>query len=152
MLSRIGKFVCLSPGDQWLFLQAWCLLGWYRFLIYSRPLKRITADFQQLPGKALVTKVSDDELRRAKRISDAIAGAAIATPWLSSCLVQVLSLQNMLSSRGISGQFCIGATLDFDAKDKQKLFNAHAWLLCGHEILNGGSTADRFSVLTTYRW
>ena len=152
VLSRIRKFVCLPPGDQWLFLQAWCLLGWYRFLIYSRPLKLITADLQQLPGEAVAAKVSDEELRRAKRISDAVAGSAVATPWLSSCLVQVLSLQDMLSSRGISGQFCIGATLDFDETDKLKVFSAHAWLQCGHKILNGGLSADKFSVLTTYRW
>jgi transglutaminase superfamily protein len=148
-VSRIGKFMALPPGDQWLFLQAWCVLGWYRFSISCRSLRRITANLQQLPGKLPASSASDEELARARRVSDAIARAAVATPWSSRCLVQVLSLRHMLAVRGIGGQFYIGANLDADAVNN---LSAHAWLQCGHEVINGGLTADKYPVLPTYRW
>lgn len=67
--------------------------------------------------------------------------AALRLPWRADCLVQALAGQAMLLRRGTAGTIAVGA-----AKHPDGSFEAHAWLLCGSEVILGGDIS-RFEPL-----
>jgi hypothetical protein len=62
-------------------------------------------------------------------------------PWRADCLVQALAGQRMLIRRRIASEIRIGTTKHDDGR-----FEAHAWLVCGPQVLLGGDI-NRFEPL-----
>ena len=63
-----------------------------------------------------------------------------------TCLMRALALQCLLSRYGHSSELRIGVGRT------GKGFEAHAWLVCGDEILEGGGQeAEEFSVLASWQ-
>jgi len=89
-------------------------------------------------------------LRSAGADKDAQDGAAVAwsitwtsrrLPWRADCLVQALAGQRMLMRRRIASEIRVGTTKHDDGR-----FEAHAWLVCGPQVLLGGDI-NRFEPL-----
>jgi hypothetical protein len=111
-----------------------------------------------LAGKAAIVvlatraALSITGLRGARRMSRLVAravGAADAarTPWAvraasrrvpgATCLTQALALQALLERAGRRCRVEIGVA-------KNESFEAHAWLVCGNDVLIGGAGTAKF--------
>ena len=63
----------------------------------------------------------------------------------ATCLTQALAAQVLLAQSGHNSQIEIGVT-----KDAQRRFLAHAWVVCGDEIVIGGADVDRYVPLAAW--
>ena len=102
-----------------------------------------------LHRKKRLAKLSEVEMKIAKKVGKAIMRASAYTPWESACLAQSLTAQKMLQKRGIPGVFYLGAAKDEENKEKMK---AHAWSQCGDTIITGGKGHEAFTVLSVFGW
>lgn len=75
------------------------------------------------------------------RIGFIIPRAALRLPWRADCLVQALAGQAMLLRRGTASTIAVGT-----ARHPDSSLEAHAWLLCGSEVILGGDIS-RFGPL-----
>jgi hypothetical protein len=152
MFNRVRKFAALDASQKLIFVQAWFLLGWMRAAILTVSFKRLTASLQHhreiVPPLSLELK----ERKQAARIGMLVASAAKYTPWQSSCLAQVLTVQRLLARRGIPGQFYLGARKGDATEDHPNGLEAHAWLQCDDVIVNGGAGHQEFTVVSTFSW
>jgi hypothetical protein len=62
-----------------------------------------------------------------KRVGWAVRGAAVRTPWHSSCLAQALAGAQMLKHRSLPAILRLGAARN---PTKSKKLEAHVWLHC----------------------
>jgi hypothetical protein len=93
-------------------------------------------------ARAARRSVSDSETAEScARIGFIVPRAALRLPWRADCLVQALAGQAMLLRRGIASTIAVGA-----AKHPDNSLEAHAWLLCGSEVILGGDIS-RFEPL-----
>ena len=152
MITRLKKFIALNARHQWIFVQAWFLLGWCRAGILLRSFKRLTVHLQHHASPPLATRLSDVQQREARAIGRLVAAAAKYTPWKSPCLAQVLVVQRLLARCDIPGQFYLGVRRGCEATDDPTSLSAHAWVRCGEDIVNGGPIHDQFTVLSAYSW
>ena len=81
-----------------------------------------------------------------------VAYAAVATPWQSRCLVQVLAVQHLMAEQQIPGQILIGVSPSAGGSEQEEAFGAHAWLQCGDAIVSGESGSDQYRVISSYAW
>jgi hypothetical protein len=147
--DRLGKFLRLPLAEQLLFLRIVPLLGFYRLLLRRRRLDRLTRHLQHSATVVELPIVDAPQQQRARRIGYLVAAAALATPWESRCLTQVMAVQHLLRRAGIPGQFLLGVPAARAAPAEASL--AHAWVLVGTEVVNGGAVKD-YAVLSSYRW
>ena len=144
-MDRLQKFIALPANQQGLFVRSWFALGWYRLAVSMFTLRWLTRGLQHSPASQPTAAPSAAQLAEAQRVGRAVAQAASATPWASSCLVQVLVVQHFLAAQGISGQFYLGVSR---AAGVPSL--AHAWLQCGDFIVNGDACHQDFTVISSY--
>ncbi|MBT8039529.1 MAG: lasso peptide biosynthesis B2 protein [Gammaproteobacteria bacterium] len=139
-----------APVERGLFLSAWGQLGRAWWDLRRRPIKDLLAGLAPSNGKQRAPTVSARQLQTANDIGRALRAAAARTPWPSSCLVQVLAAQRMLSARGTGGILYIGA----DTMDEHGTagFAAHAWLMCGNSFVTGEVGNERYTVVSDFRW
>jgi len=149
MFSRIVKFAELPTRRKLLFLEAYATLGVMRFALLTISFKRLTQSLQRSNGTVQTDTPCDERLRMAEEIGSAIATAAGHTPWESACLVQALSAGRMLRKRGIPGKMVLGAMKD---KTDGGQIKAHAWVLCGDDVVTGQSGHENFAVLSVLEW
>jgi len=71
------------------------------------------------------------------RVAWAVKSAARIVP-RATCLTQALAMQRMLAKRGCPSKMEVGV-----AKNHKGL-EAHAWLVCGGEVVIGGEAAGQF--------
>ncbi|WP_285713677.1 lasso peptide biosynthesis B2 protein [Erythrobacter oryzae] len=79
--------------------------------------------------------------RQGAEVAWAITWMSRRLPWRADCLVQALAGQKMLIRRRIASEIRVGT-----AKHDDGSFEAHAWLVCGPQVLLGGDI-DRFEPL-----
>jgi hypothetical protein len=90
------------------------------------------------PREKRVTSYSVDKYVWAVRaVSRFVPGA--------TCLTQALAAQVLLSRAGHSPRVEIGV-----AKNENKQFQAHAWLVIGDQVLIGGGEVDRYTPLIAW--
>ena len=152
MTNRLKKFIALSPGHKWIFVQAWLMLGWYRAGILLLSFKRLTRNLQHHAIPAPPAPLSEDQQHEALMIGRLVAAASRITPWQSLCLTQVLVAQRLLTTRNIPGQFYLGVRRGCELTDDPTGLSAHAWLQCGEDIVNGRAGHDRFTVVSAFSW
>jgi hypothetical protein len=63
----------------------------------------------------------------------------------ATCLTQALAAQVLLAQSGYHSRIEIGVT-----KDDERHFRAHAWVVCGNEIVIGGAEVDRYVPLAAW--
>lgn len=129
--SALAKVLMLGPRD-WLDLAvATAELAFARIRV-------ATSDHSALicctaPAKSPACK-SD---KRIERVRLAIARASHRLPWRTDCLVQALAAQRWLRRLGLEASLHIG--VPEKARDS---FEAHAWLMHGHEVVTGGDVGN----------
>lgn len=149
MFRKIKKFSTLNTPQKILFLEAYTTLIVLRLVISLVPLRTILKAKQV--HSPTVPATSNYQLITAINTGKAVRAAANNTPWKSACLMQALTAQRMLAKRKIPGLFFIGARLDKEAKEKQRL-KAHAWLQCSHHIITGDTGHIQHKILSVFTW
>ena len=120
-----------------------------RAAILSISFKRLTCSLEHAAKKKALPDLSDEEMKTAQKVGQAIVRASAYTPWESACLAQSLTAQKMLQKRGIPGVFYLGVAKDINAEEKMK---AHAWTQCGDNIVTGGRGHEAFTVVSVFGW
>lgn len=150
MFALIQKFSCLSRTRQKTFLEAYCLLGFFRLAILTLPFKWLTSSLIQCPaGEPVSHSLDIDQRPMVFLIAESIRKAALHTPWDSACLVQSLAAQRMLQRRNLPGMFYLGLQKGTMPEEPLK---AHAWSQSGDIILTGGAGSDAFKVISVFTW
>ena len=152
MLNRVRQFAALDASQKLIFVQAWFLLGWTRGAILTVSFKRLTVSLQHHREPVPPVSLELEERKQATRIGRLVASSAKYTPWQSLCLVQVLTVQRLLSRRNIPGQFYLGVRKGGEGGADPAGLAAHAWLQCDDVIVNGGAGHQEFTVVSTFSW
>lgn len=124
------------------------MLGYYRAAIFLASFKRLAAGMDHFREEPALSSLPEKHLQRAQHLAYLVAAAARYTPWRSTCLVQVLTLQRLMAREKIGGRFYLGVCRDKESGE----LSAHAWLRCGARIINGGLGHERFAIVSTYSW
>ena len=151
MLRNVRKFLLLTGQQQKLFVEAYLTLGFYRIAILTRSFKSLVSELHQ-NGKPIHAEFADEKKQLALFIGDAVTTAANYTPWQSACLVQALTAQRMLRKRKIAGRFHLGVTMNSADNNPNDPMAAHAWLVCGDEIITGNAGLENYTILSTFSW
>ena len=151
MVRKLSRFLALGRRDQVELLTAWIMLGAYRFGVLILPFRWLIRSLDHSPGRVSLPQKGFECSLEAARIGELVARAGRHTPWLSTCLVQVLVVQRLLKARDIPGQLYLGARFDSSEGAPDPLA-AHAWLESGGRVVNGGDNFSGYAVLSCFSW
>ena len=151
MPGRLRRYLALDRSRRRLLWPAWFALGTARIKLMLTPLKKMTEGLARHEDSASTPGLKAPDAKQARDVGWAVQAASTATPWNSSCLVQVLAAQKMLQRRGIPGVFYIGAAPGENPPASSRL-EAHAWLICGSDVITGEPGHERFTVLAAFSW
>jgi hypothetical protein len=141
--QRLVHFLRRPLADQWLFLQAYFLLGLARLAILTIKFEPLARKLGAL-GVETPREVPVEQLIQARRVAWAIQRASGLTFWQSNCFPQAIAAKILLRQRGIASTLYLGAA--FKANRSEGL-EAHAWLRCGPLLVTGGAGHKRFGVV-----
>jgi hypothetical protein len=82
---------------------------------------------------------AEDESALANSFANAISAASARWPVHASCLVQGVALVMMLSVARVPSHLVVGV-----AREAPDDLRAHAWVVCGGQIVLGGPQATNF--------
>lgn len=136
-MRRLKRFAALGSQDRALLLRAFFLVGAIRAGLCLLPFRVV----QRLAGKAGKGAAA---IYSVGRYVWAVRAASGCVPG-ATCLTQALAAQVLLAQSGYDSRIEIGV-----AKDEQRRFRAHAWVVCGDEIVIGGAEADRYVPLAAW--
>jgi hypothetical protein len=135
-----------SWPDRMFLVEAFVLLGIARLAVLAVPFRWLAVTLGRHMKEADV-QGNPSDLRRARRVGQAVRSAAGYTPWKSLCLPQAVAAQWMLKRRHICGTLYLGVAKD---ETKPERPAAHAWLRCGDVILTGRQGHRRFTVVSVF--
>lgn len=133
LIRKIKTFIFkIRIKDKLLFLEAFVLTGIIRFKILRKPFNKLKEEMGTY-NKESKEDVELSEYKVCKKIRWIVTTISNHTPWESLCLVQALTVQNMLKRRNISTTIYLGVNkIDNEMK-------AHAWIRCGKMYITGGN-------------
>jgi hypothetical protein len=134
-MRRLAKFLRLSTSEQFLLLRAVMIVAAIRVGLWVLPF-RVMQRFTFKARKKKRTQYSIEQFVWAVRATSRYVPRA-------TCLTQAMAAQTLLSRAGYNPQVKIGV-----AKNEKKLFEAHAWLVLGDQVLIGGMEVERYTALT----
>lgn len=150
MFGRVKKFAGLDWQRKKLFVQAWLLLGYLKLLLRRKPFKKLVAGLEMHREPVGQPPLDPESQEIARSVGWAVRVAANQTPWVSTCLVQVLAAQKMLENRGVAGVFYVGAASVREQTSSK--FQAHAWLTCNDEVITGEAGHQEYTVVSAFSW
>lgn len=130
-MSSLKAFATLTSQDRKLFLRALVLVAVVRLGLFLLSFKRL----QRLTSRPVLQA---SPLRPVTRCVWAVRAASRYVP-RATCLTQAIAGQRILAASGYESRIEIGV-----AKDDRRHFQAHAWVVCGDEIVIGQEQADRY--------
>jgi hypothetical protein len=133
-MHRLKRFSHLSRQERTLVFHAVLALLAVRLSLAwlsLRTLQRLAVSIPWRSGEAL----------SAHRIVWAVRSAARFVP-RSTCLVQALAAQALLTRHGYRPRLTIGVT-----KNECEPFGAHAWVTCEDEVVIGGPETGNYTAL-----
>jgi hypothetical protein len=136
-MRRLKRFAALGSQDRVLLLRALFLVATLRAGLCLLPFRVV----QRLTGKACKGAAA---IHSVGQHVWAVRAASRCVPG-ASCLTQALAAQVLLARSGYDSRIEIGVT-----KDEQRRFRAHAWVVCGDEIVIGGAQVDRYVPLAAW--
>jgi hypothetical protein len=140
-LQRMRRFLGRPWRDQWLFLQAFILLGVARLAInivkFETLVRQLGISWFETPADIPLAYLNE-----ARRVAWAVRSASRYTPWKSNCFPQAIAAKYLLRWRGIQSTLYLGAA--FKARTE---LEAHAWLRCGPLYVTGGPGHVHFGTL-----
>lgn len=125
------------------FLVAFFYTGFYRAFILFVPFNKLRKRMGKHKEESS-EKETRDVYKIASHISWVVTLISSKTPWESKCLVQALTAQRMLKSKGISTTIYLGVR---KAENEMK---AHAWLRCGEYYVTGVSIREQYTVVAKF--
>jgi hypothetical protein len=136
-MASVKAFAALSPQDRRLLLRALFLVAAVRTGLFALPFRTV----QRLTARAGRRAAP---IHTVGRCVWAVRTASRFVP-CASCLTQALAAQVLLARSEHDSRVEIGVT-----KDEQGRFCAHAWVVCGQEIVIGGAEADQYVPLAAW--
>jgi hypothetical protein len=123
---------------------AWISIAW--LFVRILPFRRLAPHLGGAVKKQaeLNTRTS---AQSAKEMATLLNSLIRHLPWNATCLMQVLAAQFWLKRHGIPASIYFGV----NASEDSDAIKAHAWLLCGNEILVGKSEAAQFKPITVFK-
>lgn len=141
-MRRLFRFLRLPPADRRLLLEAVGALVWagmtLRLLPFARLSRKLGRHMAESPPEELPVQTA-----KAAKVRWAVELAARVLPWKPVCLPQAFAATRMLRRRGIASTFYLGI-------DPAADYDAHAWVRVGGEIVTGGPSPERFSVVSSF--
>jgi hypothetical protein len=134
-MRRLAKFSRLPNAEQFLLVRAVIIVAAIRVGLWILPF-RVVQRFTFKAREKKQTRYSVDQFIWAVRATSRFVPRA-------TCLTQAMAAQTLLSRAGYNPHVKIGV-----AKNEKKLFEAHAWLVLGDEVLIGGTEVERYTALT----
>jgi hypothetical protein len=134
-MKKLAKFVRLSTAEQFLLLRTVVLVTAIRVGLWVLPFRAVQR-FTFKARKKKQTSYSVEQLIWAVRATSRYVPRA-------TCLTQALAAQILLLRAGYKPKVKIGV-----AKNEKKLFEAHAWLVLGDQVVIGGTEVARYTALT----
>lgn len=145
VLARKTKtFIKIENRTKVDFIKAYIYTGIARGFILFVPFNKLSKRM----GKQKTESVEDVDIntyRMAKRIGWIVIKASKMTPWQSKCLVQALTAQRMLKSKGVPTTIYLGVK-----KGKDNTMLAHAWVRCGRYVITGGANKNEYTVVARF--
>ena len=140
------KLSTLTPIRVFIWLEAACLLGFARLLVWALPFKY----WVKLIGTPMSSRSDYQQVHikpeKLLNIQWAIKSAAYRVPWQAVCLPQAMTAKWMLSFRGQKSKLLLGLRAD---PQKNNKLAAHAWLECGADIIVG-EVDEKYSKVTHF--
>jgi hypothetical protein len=144
MAGRASTYMKVLKRDKVFLFEALFYLGKSRFLVATRPFKKIVP-ILGLPDLETNSQTKEEDRQTVYRISKSVRTVAGHTPWPSKCLVQVMAAKHMLRRRGIPSTVYLGLS-----KNEEKEMIAHAWIRSGDVFLTSVKGMKKFSVVSIY--
>lgn len=145
-VSRVVRAIARRFARMVMMTRIYLLLILTRAVIRAFSLQRITARLGIAMEETPKDGIPDEQLRFARRVSQAIDRAAPLTPTNSNCYPQALTAWWLLHRKRIPTTFYYGAAFDTDGT----ALEAHVWLRCGPLIVTGGGQSRRYAPLTWF--
>lgn len=123
---------------------AWTLLA-AQAAVHLLPFHWLTPGFGRLGESERVIPLTPAQVWQAQQIGWAVRALARHFPWDSKCLAQAITGKWMLQRRGLTSTLYLGVD-----HGKKNWLEAHAWLVCGNEILTGERQHERFVVIAAF--
>lgn len=141
--NKVIIFFSLSLSKQFLFLEAFIMLGWARCMKHIKFLKLTKILMLDIAETSFQTY--DKNKLKILGVSEAIHIMSRHTPWESMCLVRAIAAMKMLERRGISSTLYLGT-----GKNENGQLIAHAWLRSGNQYVTGGEEMSGFTVVGSF--
>jgi hypothetical protein len=152
MWRNFKKYRGQPREDRALIREAFYLLMYFRASTLLIHFKYLTRSLTHSAHAVEAPPLNGRSLENAVKIGKFVARVGRHTPWKSPCLTQVLATQQMLAARRIPGVFFLGVHKETETPSQITKLDAHAWLKCGTEIVNGKSGHERFTVVSSWSW
>ena len=127
-----------AAADRWLIVEAALWLGVARFIVVFLPFRWLGPWLRQGGEMAAHSCLPN-------RIGKAVRVASRHVPWQALCLPQAMAAKQMLKRRGCHTVLHLGAKLQDDGS-----IAAHAWLICGDEVVTGGGGMAGYTSLVGF--
>ena len=152
MWRHFKTYLDQSTETRALMREALFLLMWFRAATLLIKFKYLTRSLKHSAEVIEPPHLQDQSLRLAAEIGKIVARVGAHTSWKSPCLTQVLVVQHMLARRFIPGVFYLGVRKEKKDQSTISTLDAHAWLRCGTEVVNGGEGCEAFMVVSSWSW
>jgi hypothetical protein len=136
IVTRFGR---LSSTERVLFLHTALLVLAIRVGLLVLPVRAVR--------RRLVIRTDDKSAAlhySVEQIAWAVTAASRFVPG-ATCLAQALAAQRLLGRSGHHASVRIGVT-----KDDQLGFQAHAWVVCGEQVVIGGPEVNQYVLMVTW--
>jgi hypothetical protein len=149
--SALTRFLAVEPrrkGDLWRAL--WALTR-AKLQLKAGNSKATMSGLTRLGGLPGLPEPTSAQAARVRELVWAVRAVGRRVPWSSVCLDQALALQQMM--RSIPGAIVLGAHhRDCHEQEQRRVLAAHAWVVCGSEIVLGAAGHEDFAVLGVLAW
>ncbi len=143
-MKLVKKFLDLKSNKKKLFVEAYFLLGFSRWLILTRPFSKIAYILGEENTETPESNHGVD-IKLVKEVAKAIQVMSKYTFWESKCLVQAYAAKKMLRKRKQKTTVYLGVS-----KNEKGDMIAHAWLRCGTFFVTGGGGHENFIVTSSF--
>jgi hypothetical protein len=138
-MSIVTRFARVSSTERALFLNTALLVLAIRVGLLVLPCRAVR--------RRLVVRTDDKSAARHHSVEQIVWAVRAASRYVpgATCLTQALAAQWLLGRSGHDASVLIGVR-----KDDRLGFQAHAWVICGTQVVIGGPAADHFVPILTW--
>ena len=136
-ISRLKRFAGLGLTEQVLLLRTLFLVSAIRVGLFVLPFRILQRFAQRDGGKPNSVTSARQYVWAVRAVSRHVPGA--------TCLTQALAAHALLARSGHKSRIEIGVR-----KDEERGFLAHAWVVCGDQIVIGGADAEGYIPLEAW--